>query len=426
MIDETILFEAIPGEPKLFVPTSDVERPLLSIVVPAMNEEHTIADFMDWCHEGLRDAGIAGEILIVDSSDDQTPQIALERGARVLRVPRRGLGRAYRDAIPFMRGQFVIMGDADCTYDFRELKPFIDAIDAGYEFVMGSRFRGDIEAGSMPLHHRYFGSPLTTLVLDLLLRTRFSDIHCGMRAVTHDALVRMSLKRDGWEYASEMIVKSKHLRLRSTEVPIRFFKDREGRISHLRRGGWLTPFRAGWHTLRVLFVGAADALLIPPGIALGCLGTAAVLGLCTGPVTIGSVTFTLHTQFLGAAVATIGWLAWAMGSLARTIYDPSGGRAIRLASRASFNRVSVLVILLSLLGASLDVAFVISFLEHGRRVAPDMETSSHLAVLGLMLLMTGFVAFTWMLVTQALADSQGERSPGETTSRPPKGSSRED
>ena len=147
------------AELRLLVPTKDVAEPELSIVIPALNEELTIGQFVDWCMQGLEQAGIQGEVLIVDGSTDSTAEIAVSKGARVLKAPKRGLGRAYIDALPFIRGKYVLMGDADCTYDFRVLKPFMEKFHEGYEYVMGSRFRGYIEPGSMPPLHQYFGTP---------------------------------------------------------------------------------------------------------------------------------------------------------------------------------------------------------------------------------------------------------------------------
>ena len=145
---------------RLLIPENDTAAPELSIVIPALNEEITIAQFVDWCQQGLREANVQGEILIIDSSTDRTAEIALSKGARVLKSPKRGLGRAYIDAIPFIRGQYVLMGDADCTYDFRNLQPFVKHFREGCEYVMGSRFRGYIEPGSMPVLHQYLGHAL--------------------------------------------------------------------------------------------------------------------------------------------------------------------------------------------------------------------------------------------------------------------------
>src|SRR5256712_13681999 len=144
-----------PADVELFVPDEDVADPELSIVIPALNEELTVGRFVDWCREGLGEANVRGEIIIVDSSTDLTAEIALSRGARVLKAPKRGLGRAYIDALPFIRGEYVLMGDADCTYDFRALQPFMECFRKGCEYVMGSRFKGYIEPGSMPPLHQY-------------------------------------------------------------------------------------------------------------------------------------------------------------------------------------------------------------------------------------------------------------------------------
>src|SRR3979411_21591 len=172
----------------------------VSIVVPSLNEEITAGEFVDWCREGLERAGVRGQILIVDSSTDKTPDIVLAHGGEVLRTPKRGLGRAYIDAASYIRGQWIIMGDADLTYDFRELPPFVEAFRKGPEFVMGSRFRGSIEKGAMPGLHRYFGTPLTTWILNRIYGSRYSDIHCGMRGLETPACDTHHLKIEPLEH----------------------------------------------------------------------------------------------------------------------------------------------------------------------------------------------------------------------------------
>ena len=323
---------AAPHDPELtlLVPPDDVADPEVSIVVPALNEEITIDEFVRWCQQGLAEAGVVGEILIVDSSTDDTPQRAVAAGARVLRTPKRGLGRAYIDAIPFIRGRYVIMGDADCTYDFRQLKPFVDKFHEGYEFVMGSRFRGYIEPGSMPPHHRYFGTPVTTWILNRVYSSKFSDIHCGMRGLTLDALQRMHLESQSWEYASEMVLKSVHLELRTGEVPVRFLKDPEGRVSHHRRQGWFSPFAAAWINLRAMFVYGADFFVFGPGCVLLALGLLLMVPVTFGPVTIGPVTFSLTSQFIGAMLAIVGLQGVFLGCLAKIFFDYTGRRTGRI------------------------------------------------------------------------------------------------
>src|SRR5262249_44172890 len=253
----------IDDEPELLllVPHNEVDDPELSIVIPALNEELTIGRFVEWCLEGLQQADIRGEIIIVDSSSDSTGEIALSKGARVLKVPKRGLGRAYIDALPFIRGKYVLMGDADCTYDFRELQAFMDCFRRGYQYIMGSRFRGYIEPGSMPPLHQYLGTPVTTWILNFLYGSRFSDIHCGMRGITLQALREMDLQSQSWEYASEMVLKSVRMKLGTAEVPVRFLKDEKGRLSHHKRAGWFSPWHAAWINLKAMFIYGADFFL---------------------------------------------------------------------------------------------------------------------------------------------------------------------
>lgn len=213
--DSTLSLAALAAGLETSRPVVGVDTPELTILVPTLNEELTVGAFLDWCRDGIARAGVKAEIIIVDSSQDGTSAIAAEKGARVVNAPKRGLGRAYQVGIARVRGKYVLMGDADCTYDFRELQPFLEKLREGNEFVMGSRFRGYIEAGSMPGLHRYFGTPLTTWILNILYGTRFSDIHCGMRGITKEALSRMQLESDGWQYASEMVLKSVHMKLRT-------------------------------------------------------------------------------------------------------------------------------------------------------------------------------------------------------------------
>jgi len=256
---------AIDPQVTLMRPEKDIENPVLSIIIPALNEESVISEFMDWANEGIAKACVSAEVMIVDSSSDRTPEFALAKGARVLKTPVRGLGRAYQDALGYARGRYILMGDADCTYDFREVEPFMRRFEEGYEFVMGSRFKGTIEAGAMPALHRYFGTPLATFILNFLYGSSFSDIHCGMRGVTREGLERIDIQSQSWEYASEMVVKSVRLGLKTVEVPVRFYKDRHGRVSHHKRMGWFSPWYAGWINLRAMLIHGADYFVVKPG-----------------------------------------------------------------------------------------------------------------------------------------------------------------
>jgi hypothetical protein len=293
----------------------------ITVVVPSLNETRTIEETVTSALEGIRLSGETGEVLIVDSSTDDTPELAQAAGARVLRVPKRGLGRAYIDALPHIRSRYVVMGDADCTYDFREIPLFIAQLQAGHELVIGTRMRGSIDKGAMPALHRYFGTPLTTWILNVLMGTRFSDIHCGLRAMTTEALHRLDLQSGSWEYASEMVVKSGLLNLRCSEVPIHFYKDRAGRQSHHKRVGWLSPWQAGWINLRVMLLYAPSKTIVLPAAVFLFIGLGLVFMQCGGPVTMGPITFSTTFMLLGLALAVLGVSGVQMGLLVETFSD---------------------------------------------------------------------------------------------------------
>jgi glycosyltransferase involved in cell wall biosynthesis len=385
--------------------------PLVSIVIPCLNEELVIGEFVDWCHQGLRDAGVTGQILIVDSSTDRSAEIAEAHGAEVLRVPKRGLGRAYIDALPHIRGQYVFMGDCDLTYDFRQLRPFLDRFAEGHEFVMGSRFRGTIEPGAMPPLHRYFGTPVTTFILNFIYGTRFSDIHCGMRALTRDALERLRLTSQGWEYASEMVLKAGRLDLRTSEVPVSFYKDREGRLSHHRRSGWLSPWHAGWINLKVMLLYAADLFLLLPGLVLFCMGLVLVLSLLGGPYHIGGVGVDLHSMLLGVTMTTLGYGAAGLGVLARAWYNFDPAWRSTWARWWSYDRGVLAAAGLTVAGLVIAGVVLWRWIAAGGR----LESISYPGVFGLLLLLLGFQTFTFTLMLQMINLGAGrDREPSGT------------
>ena len=247
-------------------------KPMISVVVPTKNEEVTVSKFIEWCNQGFEKARVAGEIILMDSSTDNTGKIASELGAKVVKVSLPGLGKAYEEAKSHISGEIVILGDADCTYDFREIDKFIESIKLGNDFVIGTRFKGNIEPGSMPIHHRYFGSPLTTYIFSKILKIKVSDIHCGMRAMTTKLYKSLPFYESGWEYASEMIIIAARLGSKISEIPINFYKDLPGRISHQKRNGFLTPFRAGIGTLRIIFTYGLERFILMPALLLSFFG----------------------------------------------------------------------------------------------------------------------------------------------------------
>jgi glycosyltransferase involved in cell wall biosynthesis len=389
------------SELQLIVPEDDVDNPEVTILIPAVNEELTMGDFVAWCQQGLRVAGVAGEILIVDGSTDATAEIALAAGARVLRAPKRGLGRAYIDAIPYIRGRYVIMGDADCTYDFRELAPFVEAMQDGYEFAMGSRWRGFIEPGAMPRLHQHFGTPVTTWALNVLFGSQFTDIHCGMRGITRDALLRMGLVSQSWEYASEMVLKSVRMGLRTTEVPVSFLKDREGRLSHHKRSGWFSPFHAAWINLRAMFVHGAEFFLFKPGIVFLVLGLLLTLPLSFGPITVGKVTFSLYWMLIGVTLSVVGLQSIYFGGLAHVFLDYTGRRRDRWQRLFQYTSTVIASGVLFLVGFILDVILGVYYVTHSFSLPDAQSTINHAAITGLLFMIFGFSTFCFTLLLHA-------------------------
>jgi len=388
---------------QLLTPRDDVADPELSIVIPTLNEQLTVAEFVGWCHEGLAEAGVSGEILIADSSTDETAERALEAGARVLRVPMRGIGVAYREAIIHARGDYILMGDADCTYDFRQLKPFMDRFHEGYKFVMGSRWKGAIEPGAMPPLHRYFGTPLTTWILNRLYSTHFSDMHCGMRGMTREDLVAMDLASDSWDYTTEMMAKAVHMGLPTTEVPVPLLKDRSGRVSHHKRVGWFSPWQAAWINMRAMFIYGPDFFLLRPGLVMFVIGLLISIPLSIGPITIGPIRFALYWLLFGTTLTVVGLQAFLLGCIAQVFFDYRGRATRRWLKLFSYTRSVVAALATGVAGLACTVPLITYYVSHHEQLTLHAATQDRLGVAGLMLIGVGFSLFNATLVLHAAA-----------------------
>ena len=375
-----------PVTTELLTPDNEQKdtNPEISIVVPALNEQITIGEFIDWCWLGLKESGLSGEVVIVDSSSDSTPNIALAKGARVVRTPKRGLGQAYLDAVPYIRGHFIIMGDCDLTYDFREIKHFTKEYKNGAEYVMGSRFKGSIEPGAMPILHQYFGTPLTTWILNKIYHSNFTDIHCGMRGVTRSGFEKIDLTSTGWEYASEMVLKASRLNMKIKEVPVKFYKDREGRYSHHRRLGFWSPWHAGWINLKVMIVFSPDSFLIKPGICTSILGILIIAISYSENIRIGSLGFDLHTLLLGTTLTVLGYSLLQGGIIARSIHGLRKGIEAKFFSYLTYDTGMFLSGILGTIGLSLDGYFLYTFYSTGF-VITNYSTSAVIGLLALVL-----------------------------------------
>jgi glycosyltransferase involved in cell wall biosynthesis len=284
---------------------ADIAPPLeLSVIMPCLNEAETVGRCIEKAQRSLAELGISGEIIVADNgSTDGSGVIAASTGARVVRVEEKGYGNALMAGIAASRGKFIIMGDADDSYDFGNLGPFVERLRNGFDLVMGNRFKGGIKPGAMPPLHRYLGNPVLTAIGKLFFNSPCGDFHCGLRGFDKAAVVNLDLRTTGMEFASEMVVKATLQRLRITEVPTTLSPDGRSRRPHLR------SWRDGWRHLRFLLLFSPRWLFLYPGALLMLVGLATGLWLLPGPRTIRGVNFDIHTLLFAALAVIIGFQA---------------------------------------------------------------------------------------------------------------------
>ncbi|PEQ14700.1 glycosyl transferase family 2 [Novosphingobium sp. PC22D] len=298
----------------------DPTTPLVSAIIPCLNEEMSLGICIAKALNAFKAEGIHGEVVVGDNgSTDRSIEIARSMGARVVHQPVRGYGAAIQAAANAARGKYLVMADADDSYDWSEIGRFVDALEAGADLVMGNRFAGGIEPGAMPPLHRYLGNPVLSTVGRVLHRSSIGDFHCGMRGFTREAFERIGARSPGMEFASEMVINAHRAGLRIGEVPTRLYPDKRGRPPHLR------SFRDGWRHLRLLIAHAPDMLYLAPGLALLALGIVGLAALAGGPITIGGQYFGIHFVALSTTATLIGLTAILLGALAKVaiaIYHP--------------------------------------------------------------------------------------------------------
>ena len=291
----------------------------LTILMPCLNEAETIETCVRKARAYIESRHLDAEVVVADNGSTDGSQALAERcGARVVAVQSRGYGAALRHGIESARGHFVIMGDADDSYDFSALDPFMTQLRAGYELVMGNRFRGGIKPNAMPPLHKYLGNPVLTGIGRLLFRSPCGDFHCGLRGFSRDAIRSLALSSNGMEFASEMVVKATLRGLRITEVPTVLSPDGRSRAPHLR------SWRDGWRHLRFLLLFSPSWLFFYPGIVMLIVGIAAMLWLLPGQQPAGKVVFDLNTLVFAGAAIVCGFQAIVFYMFAKTFAIRSG------------------------------------------------------------------------------------------------------
>jgi glycosyltransferase involved in cell wall biosynthesis len=368
----------------------------LSIVMPCLNEAETLAICIQKAQGYLSRSGVVGEILIADNgSTDGSQQIAGSLGARVIDVPAKGYGSALMGGFEAARGTFIIMGDADDSYDFANLDLFVERLRAGDDLVMGNRFRGGIEPGAMPPLHKYLGNPVLSWLGRLFFRSPIKDFHCGLRGFRRDSILGLGLRTTGMEFASELVVKSTLAGLPVSEVPTTLAKDGRSRPPHLR------SWRDGWRHLRFLLAFSPRWLFLYPGFIAFAVGVIGSISLLFGPVEIGAVGFDVSSQLYLAVFSIVGYQGMLFWLLTKVYGQREGftlprGRFVSSITERVTTESSALVGALSFLaGLGIAIAQVVIWASGGFGELDPTDTmrlavpAALLMILGAQTIMSG-------------------------------------
>ena len=359
-------------------------EPQVSVVIPCLNEAATIAECVAAARHALDEHGIPGEVIVVDNgSEDGSGKLALAAGARVVEEPRRGYGSAYLAGFEAARGDYIVMADADLTYDFNEIPRFLAQLEDSAELVMGNRM-DNIRPGAMPWLHRYVGNPVLTGILNLFFRTGVKDAHCGMRAVRRDVLPRLKLHATGMEFASEMVVRAAKENLRVREIPIEY---------HPRVGeSKLSSFRDGWRHLRFLLIHSPTYLFLLPGALMTLLGVL-VAATVVAQISVFGRLWDLHTMVAGSLLMIVGIQVLALGLCARAygvyVLGERDPRFERLRNRFRLEHGLVLGAAVAAGGVLLAGVILARWIERGF----GQLSEERLAVLAATLLIVGIQIF---------------------------------
>ncbi|HEX4025933.1 MAG TPA: glycosyltransferase [Steroidobacteraceae bacterium] len=360
--------------------------------MPCLDEAETVATCVRKAWSFLERTGIEGEVLVADNgSTDGSPELARGAGARVVRIDKKGYGSALIGGIQAAVGRYVIMADADDSYDFSRLDAFVERLRAGNTMVIGHRFRGGIRRGAMPLLHRYLGNPVLSFAGRLLFSCPIGDFHCGLRGVEHAAALKLGLRSPGMEFASEMIVKAVLAGWRIAEVPTVLSPAGRTRPPHLR------SWRDGWRHLRFLFMMSPRWLMLYPGACLIGAGVAAELAILHGPVIIDGVAFDIHTMLYAAGSTILGVQLVLFSLMARTVgvlksLLPMTLPLARFLRVFSLERGIALGMSLGAVGLGLAVRSVESW-AHARLGALDPATMMRVAIPSVTLMLAGAEIF---------------------------------
>jgi glycosyltransferase involved in cell wall biosynthesis len=332
----------------------------LTILMPCLNEAETLEICIKKAMSFLTDNKVNGEVLIADNgSTDGSQDIATRNGARVVNIEQKGYGSALRGGSENARGKYVIMGDADDSYNFLNLMPFLEKLREGYELVMGNRFKGGIEKGAMPPLHKYLGNPVLSFIGRIFYPSEIKDFHCGLRGYNRAAIKSLQLQTTGMEYASEMVVQATLHKLRMIEVPTTLSPDGRTRPPHLR------SWRDGWRHLKFLMMYSPNWTFLYPGLILSVVGLLMMVIIGVGPTKIGNVNFGINTMMYGSASMLVGVniILFSMFTKAYALssgFIPNSPKTIGIFEKFTVEKGVVIGVLLTLLGIAATIfAFII-------------------------------------------------------------------
>jgi len=385
----------------------------LSVVIPCLNEEGTIAIVVEKAVRTMREHGIRGEVIVSDNgSTDRSREIAEANGARVVPCAIRGYGAALQNGFLAASGKYLMMGDADDSYDFQEIPKFLAKAREGHRYVMGTRLGGTILPGAMPFLNRHLGTPVLTRILNFLFGTSITDCNSGMRCIERDVVLGLGLSSPGMEFASELIVKAAIAGVPIVEVPITLHTDKRGRPPHLR------PWRDGWRHLRLLLWHAPDQMLTNPGALALLLGLVLSISQLFGPYSLGPARFDLHYMVLGLTLALLGTSATTMGLVVHATLNGRGLRTSFPWSRAhlwfTFDRVILVGATTLLVGLVADGAVLWKWTSSDGGALDAYDT--RLSLLGLM-----FIAMGFQVILAALMLGTAQIATAERLGRRPEG-----
>lgn len=365
---------------------TSIEEVKVSVIIPTLNEEATIGICIEKIRQVFEKYNISGEIIVSDNSNDNTPNIAKSMGAIVITSDKRGYGYAYRYAFRYMRGKYIVIGDGDNTYDFLEMPKLLEPLMRGEaDLVIGNRFKGKIEKGAMPFHHKYIGNPLLTFFINLFFRAGISDAHSGFRAIRRDALEKLELKSDGMEFALEMIIEACRKNLKIIEVPINYYR-RRGSVSKLR------SFQDGWRHMKFMLLNTPDYLFMYPGLALFLAGIVLMLSAFF-KIFIGYLPG-IHSMIAGSLLIITGYQVVFFGTFAKLKFGKKLPRFLTLEKGAALGTI------IFLSGLTYALILVTQWVSNGFKHLPAIEHDIIAFTLIALGLQTFFSAFMLSIIAE--------------------------